>query len=182
MRTCIVALWLLMGSTVFADQWPTAPSQWEKEPSDFRGVKFGASMADAKEILKGSELICLKDSCRSILRLGDKVNVTTYLRFDADRFLWVGWSFSSNDWEFVRDVLIERYGIPLERTQEPVKTRAGVELMNETLRWYGNRIFVSSNRYGSSVTESFVQIGTKEWYERQLKQDEDAKKKAVGTF
>jgi len=117
-----------------------------------------------------------------VFSLADRVQVTTFWKFSDDKFVWVGWNFSARDFDFVRDALIERYGPPSEKAQEPVQTRAGVNYTNEILRWNGDRIYVSANRYGSSVTESFIQISTQAYQEQMLKEDEAKKKKAATSF
>jgi hypothetical protein len=159
-----------------------AAQTWEKQPTDFRGVPFGASIAEAKTHVK--DLSCLRDgtSCRSVFSLADRVQITTFWRFTDDKFVWVGWSFPSRDFDFVRDALVERYGLPSERSEEAVQTRVGTNYTNETLRWNGDRIYISANRYGSTVTESFVQISTHAYQNQMMEQEAAKKKKAATSF
>jgi hypothetical protein len=180
MSVLIVSLATFTFGPVIFGQEPQ-PSSWEKEPADFRGVPFGVSQKEAKALLKG--LSCFsKEMCTAPLDLGGEVRATNYFLFEADKLVWVAWDFSADKWDFVRDVLIERYGEPMSRKQEPIQTRAGVEYLNESLGWTGEHVVITADHYGSKVTEGGVYIALKSWYEKKNAEKEEAKKKAANAF
>lgn len=178
-RISAVVVALVMTSALRGQE--NAGPAWPKEPTDFRGVAFGLSQKEARALLK--ELSCFsKDACTASLNLGGEVHVTNYFLFEHDKLVWVGWDFPSEKWEFIRDVLVQRYGEPMTRKQEPIQTRAGVEHLNEELGWIGERVVITADRYSGKVTEGGVFIAEKAWYEKKNADTEEAKKKAATSF
>lgn len=74
-----------------------------------------------------------------------------YWNFSRQRLDGASLKFSSDDFERLRDIFMERYGEPTKRWQEQLTTGMGVKATNERLEWRGPTIRVGLDKYSSDT-------------------------------
>lgn len=166
---------LLIGGLLLATTVAFAAEPW-KEPEDFRGLKWGASVSDMKTVFP-------KASATTHQTWGDRVNgfmvhdhyigkikTTLILGFLDDKFSHVHIMFESKDYSVLRDAFEERYGAPLSKEQRQLKTALGVEHTNEILTWKGSTLQVQIQRYAGSVRDARAHLTSHEYNEEMNKQ------------
>jgi hypothetical protein len=144
---------------------------WSKEPKYFRGVPFGASEAEALNKIpsmgncRNNETLgrmCLDSG----FKIGDVPFVKNTFVFYDDKLVSVNVNFKSKDYDFIKDVFIEKYGEPIEIEREKVKTEAGIEYENEILTWRGDIIEIHVEKYSRNINNGIAIYSNINWLER----------------
>ena len=144
---------------------------WPKEPKSFRGVPFGASEAEALYKIpsmgncRNNETLgrmCLDSG----FKIGDVPFVKNTFVFYDDKLVSVNVNFKSKDYDFIKDVFIEKYGEPKEIEREKVKTEAGIEYENEILTWRGDIIEIHVEKYSRNINNGIAIYSNINWLER----------------
>ena len=144
---------------------------WSKEPKYFRGVPFGASEAEALNKIpsmgncRNNETLgrmCLDSG----FKIGDVPFVKNTFVFYDDKLVSVNVNFKSKDYDFIKDVFIEKYGEPKEIEREKVKTEAGIEYENEILTWRGDIIEIHVEKYSRNINNGIAIYSNINWLER----------------
>jgi hypothetical protein len=166
---------LVFGATVpVASQTPTQrprASLWPLEPDGYRGVKFGTPMEkfdrfyaddpDDKTQVLGDECNT-QNFCTRVDKIGD-VPLAEIWTFSAEKRLGgVVSRFKRNaktdPYDFIKAVLIKRYGPPTATTTRPVQNRLGATFKNERVMWVGKTVILQLDRYSKSLDEGFFVI------------------------
>ncbi len=79
--------------------------------------------------------------------------------FNNDKFGWALFTFDSNGFVQVRDVLMERYGQPHLTNTTEVKNRMNATFTNQKLDWKGELVGIHLARYSDTLTKSSLLIG-----------------------
>jgi hypothetical protein len=149
----------------------SAPALAWDEPSDFRGVPWGASVETVKE--KIPEMSCYESvACSGDLWVGTVKTYTRLLLRDGGLDAVIV-AFPASDFATIKPIFIERYGQPTSTSTPEFQTKAGTRFENEVLLWVGKKVHVSLRRYGDSLTFGTGRIHTKaglDEVERQLKE------------
>jgi len=144
---------------------------WSKEPKYFRGVPFGASEAEALNKIpsmgncRNNETLgrmCLDSG----FKIGDVPFVKNTFVFYDDKLVSVNVNFKSKDYDFIKDVFIEKYGEPKEIEREKVKTEGGIEYENEILTWRGDIIEIHVEKYSRNINNGIAIYSNIKWLER----------------
>jgi len=162
------------------------------EPEEFRGIKWGTSIKEALSIVDG-EMQRRHDAKDTPFTIWAPENITesmftwktvvghapvTMLFFFYNGgFSQVSLSFSSTSSEYMRDAFKEKYGAPTSEKTVEVQNRTGAKFQNVQTRWIGEKVFISLDRYGSSLDKGYATIQTKEYF---LFQEEARKKTKTG--
>jgi len=179
-RTAVALILLSLAPYLYAQE-------WSQEPAAFRKVPFGANEAAVRMQLSTSECFpgneagerfCNGDGSQAI---GDVATSETYL-LKRDAFTAVHIKFDSDDYEYLRDVFIQRYGDPHDKVTATAKTLAGITLQNETLKWRGQNAVVTLSHYSEKVTTGIAIVGTREWYDSFSGAEQEKKRKAARSF
>jgi hypothetical protein len=173
---------LLLYLTCFAAPAAAQVKAW-KEPSDFRGIPWGASVETATEKIhenwqkrRDSGEFVLSTEIRTVhhderskyLHYRDKIGdvpVDIALGFLDNKLANVVAIFETHHFPTLQAAFTERYGKAQRDTRETLKTRMGVEYQNHTLEWVGQRLTINLRRYGSDVNNGDGSFWTKEWYD-----------------
>ena len=144
---------------------------WSKEPKYFRGVPFGASEAEALNKIPSMGNCRNNETLgRMCLDSGFKVGVVPFVKntfvFYDDKLVSVNVNFKSKDYDFIKDVFIEKYGEPKEIEREKVKTEAGIEYENEILTWRGDIIEILVEKYSRNINNGIAIYSNINWLER----------------
>jgi hypothetical protein len=157
------------------------------EPSDFRGVPWGATQSQAQDILlknwqPGSAPLgaptCTpaKGICMQSGKLGP-IEVTFGYTFREDQFVSGIVLFKSADYPAVRRIFDERYGEPTKRWREEVRSKAGVPHEQEASLWKGAKVSVMLNRFGQRLDQGRAGVALNEIVEQDMAAREKALKK-----
>lgn len=144
--TFVVSILLLLGVTnsSYADT-----AKWKNEPDNFRGVTFGATEADVKEIIPDLQCKDTKSgrSCYDpYYKIGETIT-GCLLTFNGGRFSGVYIVFKSEDYKNIKSLFIDKYGEPMKSVDFDIKTRAGIKQENNKLLWHGDKLIVSLQKY-----------------------------------
>lgn len=118
----------------------------QEEPQDFRGLKWGATIQEFKNLFPGTSRLKTDeygDRVETQMLLGSKigtVNVEIAFVFLDNRFSYAYVYFKSKDFKILEAAFKERYGPPHSEDLTPIKTRAGVEYTNKELKWTWTKI------------------------------------------
>jgi hypothetical protein len=168
--TSIAAVLLLCFSAAAAES--TLP-KWEKEPTTYRGVTFGASFETVQKTLKDAgQPVALfpkageKYPVLSSALKFDDVILINYFYFDADgKLTHVGMTFNPKDYDFVKSVFIEKYGEPTITLPSQVRNLTGAVLPNEEIAWIGQNLSAHFQKYFDNIDTSTGQIGLRSYYQ-----------------
>lgn len=150
----------------------SAPAFAWNEPDSFRGVPWGASSEQAKEILsKAAEgkpwqaPECLYNFCTVKAPIGP-VGVELTFWFREDRFVWAYITFTPSQYAALRAIFIDRYGPPTSREEETLQNRMGTKFTNEILKWIGPNVEIRLSTYANRFDKGSASLTTKEERER----------------
>jgi hypothetical protein len=191
-----------------------SPAEWPKEPTSFQGVPFGVSRqtADAKfKFLQCYPHNVDETECSGdVIPIGP-VNAVPQFTFNSrNQFVAIRLSQYTHEFDYLKDIFIERYGKPTTTRSGVSKT--GVPAPNELLIWQGQAINVTLLRHSGDMKWSCAEIVNRAWQDHKLrtpreqddmrwtcvelfdhswaevmaedakKADKEAKKKAASTF
>ena len=83
-----------------------------------------------------------------------EIRAFTLLIFDSGGMDAVSLTFPTKHFPLMREIFIERYGDPSTRNKTTVQNRMGAHFENEVLNWYGERVQIELEQYGSQLTDS----------------------------
>ena len=157
-------LLLAMGSAVGWDQ-----------PDRFRGVPWGASLQEARTLLKskGEEPDCWIDRCHAPASIGPTRPFIEYF-FRDNKFTLAILTFLPSEYEALRTIFSDRYGPPTSIEDEEVKTGLGLAYTNQVATWAGARVVIELERYGSTVKYGRGMISLKEFLDKEREETERA--------
>lgn len=128
MKRAIVcaALSVFLGSIALAQK----AQPWKQEPDSFRDVPFGSTEAETNQKL-ADELSCFDvgpygRTCSGGFSIGD-VGIKNSFWFDGDHLAHVSIQFDSHNYDYLKDVFIQKYGPPRNRKSERLQNRMGVK-------------------------------------------------------
>jgi hypothetical protein len=159
------------------------PQAWAKEPDSFRGVHWGAPEKEFQELFAGKAIVCQKAPddqygdwrCLTGFPIAG-TSVGNNFVFRSDRLVTVALLFKEEQYQQVRDVLIERYGPPTERGSTAFQNRMGASFENEDLIWRGSLIQLTLDKYFENVDQGIALFRTLEDLEAQKKKAEQQRK------
>lgn len=183
---------------------PTTRKAWVNEPDGYRGLKWGASVGAAAEVLDSAEMcLCIygtddnsvckpkpeKDPekipsrrvCFTTFDVGP-VKVKDQITFVNDALAAVSMTFDTDDYERIRAIFIEKYGEPASREASEVHNRMGAAFQQEELDWKGQTVVVSLSRFGSKLTQGAAYITTSVYRDLIIAETEAEKKNATKAF
>ena len=99
-------------------------------------------------------------------KIGDVPFVKNTFVFYDDKLVSVNVNFKSKDYDFIKDVFIEKYGEPKEIEREKVKTEGGIEYENEILTWRGDIIEIHVEKYSRNINNGIAIYSNINWLER----------------
>ena len=167
------------------------------EPEDFRGIKWKATpeeiasavraqwkkRREAGEIVLDAEIKeFYEDERVKTLYIRDKIGavpVSLFFAFLDNQFTDVSIHFESKNYSAIKSAFKERYGPPHSEKQFTIKTKAGVEYVNERLYWAGPNIIIRLEQYGGKITDGIASIGDKRYYEYIAQREREKGKKGA---
>jgi hypothetical protein len=174
--TFMVSIMLLLGITnsSYADT-----AKWENEPDNFRGITFGSTEDDVKNIIPGIDCKDTKSgrSCYDpYYKIGETIT-GCLLTLNEGKLSSVNIVFKSDDYDNIKFTFIEKYGKPMKSVNYDIKTRAGVKQKNNKLLWYGDKLIVSLQKYCDDLHNGCSYYMQKSALNRFSKEPEKEKKK-----
>jgi hypothetical protein len=161
------------------------PLAWAKEPDGFRGVKFNATKAEAASIV-AFDSACSKvfgheeEICSSTFQLGEIGAVKTGIGFVDDRLVYVSApQISAVDYPSLKEIFVERYGIPTFSKRERLQTDSGATFQNETLLWEGKAVRMILIRFAGSIEHSEFIVALKSYADGVINEKKSSDKKAA---
>lgn len=152
------------------------PAPWTEEPDSFMGVSFDQKLVySIPECPSGYEIP--KNMCRSTpyqglyitkgappIGLGYGLSVMAksgpvdyfYLTTTAENF------------PKLVQIFITKYGEPMKRSTDLVKTKGGAEFTNEHLLWTGKKVEISLEKYSGDINTSTATLQTLTYKNRSL--------------
>jgi hypothetical protein len=188
-----------------------SPGEWVTEPDAYRGLKWGASIADGAELLKdgyaGTDFmarsrpcecttgtkggLCKAELdkakvpdhrvCRTSFHVG-AVWVQDRVLFERDSFVFAAMKFDADDYSKMRDTFVEKYGPPSKQSTDAVQNRMGMKTDNETLTWVGKNVTVLLMRFSDTLDKGQALFGTNAYLQRLALESEAEKKKGAKSF
>lgn len=155
------------GSTIAAKK-TSEPAPWTQEPDSFMGVKFDQKFVySVPECPAGYEIP--KEMCRG----------TPYQGFYSTKgapSIGIGYGLSvmaksgpvdsfylttsSENYLQLVQLFITKYGQPMKRSTELVKTKGGASFTNENLLWHGKKIEIAIEKYSGDINTSSATLRT----------------------
>ncbi len=155
---------------------------WE-EPDKFRGVPWGATLEEARALLKaaGDECSDLSPKGRCYVhraKIGPVSPVSILFTFGkSNAFEHATLSFPASQYAAVRAILVDRYGTATRTKEETLQNRFGTKFTNEIVEWSGERVYIRLRRNGSELDKGSAIIGLKAALQREGEDREKALKK-----
>ncbi len=137
-----------------------APALAWNEPADFRGVRWGASVEEAKATIPDLACVPLMGTCREFFEIGP-ARVYAFWAFRNGGFDQVNLTFESPQYDEVRAMFTERYGEPTARRTEAIALDSATTLENEILEWTGDTIYAELRRFVKGIDRGAATIRTK---------------------
>ncbi len=169
-QTSLVAVALFFGIAVAHAQNP--PKTWDQEPTQFKGIGFNATLAEAGAKLNFETCFAVPDvtpaamagktldqimknkagtRCKMDLPAGTN---QLYLQVDfgrTDHVKKVEVKYKPFLWDSVRNALIGWYGSPTSDTTSVISNEAGGHYEQEDLVWIGKNVILAAERYGETT-------------------------------
>lgn len=157
------------------------------EPLAFKGLALGSTQ---EEVLKhypkadcGIKTICFM-TARDIetmkeMAIGGIPVPSMMFSFYEGKLERISIWPRSVHFERLSEALKDRYGVPESDLSSPVRTKAGVEFQNRVLVWRQAGGMVRLERYSSKITDSSLSYSSHESIERQNKEFEEGKRRAI---
>lgn len=148
---------------------PRSAIAWN-EPSGFRDIPFGASEQEIKQKLPRAychdrEITLPKALperyCTADVTIGE-VGISVRMHLRSGQFTALSFVFKSDEFNAMEGAFIEKYGKPTNTKEEPGKTRGGLEFVNRTIEWRGQRVNIRLERYSTNITYGSADIKTVE--------------------
>ena len=125
---------------------------WPKEPADFKGLKFGMSLREVKQVL-GSK------NCTSLGSMQQCEIKTDLLRFLVDfdskgKLFQIRAYFAPGDFSEVEEVFVAKYGKPTYAFDRTLSNEFGASFQQNELRWRGDRMAIVLRRFRKDYDEA----------------------------
>jgi len=138
------------------------------EPDGFKGLKWGASVEQFKKQFGGWKHMASDtyDGKTTDLysvtgqTVGDVI-VNVHFNFLNNRFIGVTITFNSGNFDYLERAFMQKYGKPDSQSNTPLQTTSGAKFVNHEIAWNGQSIFISLEKYGSSIDRGYGVIGKK---------------------
>ncbi|WP_223535772.1 hypothetical protein [Pseudomonas sp. GL-B-16] len=144
------------------------PAPWTQEPDSFMGVSFDQKLVySIPECPSGYEIP--KSMCRGTPYQG------LYITKGAPS-IGIGYGLSvkakngpvdyfylttpAENFPQLVQIFITKYGQPMKRTTDSVKTKGGAEFINESLLWQGKKIEITLEKYSGDINTSSATLQT----------------------
>jgi hypothetical protein len=157
---------------------------WTKEPTEFRSIPFNSSLEYVDSVLKDCESyestfgeMVFSDS----FLIGD-CNITAFYIVYDNRFVGVSCTFSPNDYFYLKDVFITKFGPPHFLDTYDFTAAFGSKFTNETLVWVGKNLNILFRKYPENITESSFSIHLSSYSDMQEKASKEQKANAENSF
>ena len=165
--------------------------KWDLEPKSFMGISLNEPLISS---INDQCTSSGKQLCYEVNKIYDKtfleiknppitqfgnIYISTLGGNNKDPYSKVGRievSFNTDDFETIRNILIEKYGLPHSTDVGIVKTNGGAEFKNYQNYWLGNNVSIvieslvtrgyTSGRYGSFYSYGAFSLTTKEYLEQ----------------
>ena len=176
-------------------------NSWLKEPDGFKGLKFGGTEDELREMAVGGSLRCANNPHDTVEwekahpalanppRLPNrfcfyrievaKFALLTYFQFRDDHFNRITGTFSSDYFTDVKAIFLDTYGPPSSTEQEVVQTKTGAQYTQEKLTWIGKKLRLYVAKYGSTIDEGLFGLAQLEDLDKASQAQEEANKKAL---
>jgi hypothetical protein len=160
-----------------------AQTEWPQEPSDFRGVPFGATQREVRRLLGISSFDCDRLRCADPRFVLGHVATQNDLFFQDGRFVQSVLNFRSADFDYLRDLFVQRYGSPMKTERHVMTSSAGAERENETLEWRGAKAVVVIARYAAGdALNGYALVTERSWADELERLGEQQKREAARKF
>jgi hypothetical protein len=136
---------------------PAKPSKWN-EPTEFRGLPWGAPVAEMKKKFNGAhckeheENINGDAICKAEFTVGE-IPVTGYFYFRKG-FTRVVLQYNPKDFGRMMAIFQEKYGLQTKKEEKEVSTRNGLKYINVRYAWLGSKVEIKAVKYNKNVSES----------------------------
>lgn len=169
MIQCKVLVITLSAAAAVAHAQPAKkPPRWSQEPTTVMGITLGAELAESSIADCGPSFIsapagkmsfCVKSqtsdgSVTDIRSLPTPPFHRGLILREGETVSTVAIFAPTTEYISARAVLIEKYGIPTQRTTTTWKNLAGASLESERLVWTGAHVELTLNERGNKGTES----------------------------
>jgi hypothetical protein len=140
---------------------PAKPNKWN-EPTEFRGLPWGAPVAEMKKKFNGvyckehEENVTGDAICKAEFTVGE-IPVTGYFNFRKG-FTRVVLQYNPKDFSRMMAIFQEKYGLESKKEEKEVRTRNGLKYINVRYTWLGSKVEIKAVKYGKNVSESKAAI------------------------
>lgn len=163
---------------------------WEKEPTSYREVPFGASESEAQSKIgaKSKEPFFCEDGyfkpehrvCFSRTEMSG-IDRATHARlryfpvdeeliFTSGKLVAVVMSFDSGSYADMKSALVDMYGEPAKKESSTVTDTMGAMFQDEKVLWKGKRMILKVQRYsGGNLRTARAFLGTIAYYDEKVK-------------
>lgn len=201
-RALLVVAFMGMVATARAQ----TPKTWDKEPTAYRGMEWGAPFAQAHKFVDNPSVCICQDtggayfgcpqplfaplkpndvpdrrSCKSSLAVAG-IDVEDLLHFEEDRLVGAHMEFSEDEFDKMKEIFVEKYGRPMTSSTSDVTNRMGAHFTNESVEWRGARVTVSLDRYGSDLRKSSANIALNTFTARIVEEEKKRRKQGTDAF
>jgi hypothetical protein len=140
---------------------PAKPGKWN-EPTEFRGLPWGAPVAEMKNKFNGTYCKEHEDNvngdaiCKADFTVGE-IPVTGYFNFRKG-FTRVVLQYNPKDFGRLMAIFQEKYGLPTKKEEKEVSTRNGLKYINVRYAWLGSKVEIKAVKYDKNISESRASI------------------------
>jgi len=163
-----------------------AGAGWEREPTSYRDIPFGASEAEAESKIGAKSkrgFDCRDDPrpgqpeqrfCFSVTEIWGSamapIRVDEALIFMSGKLVAVEMSVNSERYTDTRALLVEMYGEPFKKERSTVTNSRGAMFQDERLQWKGKRMMLQFDRYRhGNLRRSEALLATIGYYDEKVK-------------
>jgi hypothetical protein len=118
------------------------------------------------------------ERCERIDSIGG-IGITVTYYFRNNKLVDIGGSFSSSDYDHLREIFIGAYGRPHEVQHEIVHTAMGLTVHNESLAWDGKHVTVFITKYLGNINDGDFSIVLKTETAERKRINQETKTKAI---
>lgn len=165
--TCLaISMAFLAPITASAANKAKPPQPWQNEPNSFVGIRFDQKVDEVLPLCpprtQRRTQMCHEEPYQNLFTvamgpdLGFGYSLSVFAGGEGVESFYL--TTDSENYSRLAQLLITKYGAPTDRSTELVKTKAGAEFNNETMRWRGSKVAIVSQRYGGDINTSVVTI------------------------
>ena len=164
-----------------------------REPKTFRGVAWGAPISDVVAATKCKTVHTIMreaglpvpagqpDGCGDNFKMGD-VDIAAGYEFNDGKLTDVSISYLPLQFDYVKSVLLDKYGSPSSDEIVKTMTKGGVPYDDELIVWEFPSVRIEAHRYGVTVDRGVTYFSLRSWLDERARREKESKQKAKDAF